>query len=178
MPSLSYWVISMMFLIQKWHDVEQSIFILHLSMNMAYDQTFMATAALWAKHSKCIAHQVGCVITIHNRQISNGYNGTYPGAPNCNEVWTEKTPDHHYWSLMHEVHAEANAIAACARAGISTNGSTLYTTLSPCPACASLIIQSGVTRVVYSEEYKISEGIDMLLRANVSVDNIVDKDQC
>ena len=72
------------------------------------------------------------------------------------------------------LHAEANAITKVAKSGNSSEGATLYITTAPCIECAKLIIQSGIRRVVYSEEYRKSEGIELLKRANIEVENFKD----
>ena len=72
------------------------------------------------------------------------------------------------------LHAESNAISKVARSTNSSEGSTLYITLSPCFECAKLIIQAGITRVVYGEDYRNPEGIDLLDRAGIEVEHICD----
>ena len=68
------------------------------------------------------------------------------------------------------LHAEANAITKLARSGNNSDGSTLYVTASPCIECAKLIIQAGIKRVVYGEKYRLTEGIDLLKRANIEIE--------
>jgi dCMP deaminase len=97
--------------------------------------------------------------------ISDGYNGTPSGFENnC-----EDESNHTYPYVLH---AEANAITKVAKSANSSIGATLYVTASPCLECAKLIIQAGITRVVYSEDYRSSEGIELLKRANILVDQI------
>lgn len=67
------------------------------------------------------------------------------------------------------LHAEANAITKLAKSGNSSDGATLYVTMSPCVECAKLIIQAGIRRVVYKEKYRITDGIDLLKRAGIEV---------
>jgi dCMP deaminase len=86
--------------------------------------------------------------------ISFGYNGTPSGMDNCCEEDNV--------TLKHVIHAECNAILKAAKTGNSVDGSTLYLTLSPCLDCSKLILQSGIKRVVYLNEYRNSEGIDFL----------------
>ena len=93
--------------------------------------------------------------------ISDGYNGTPAGFENvCEEDGVTKP---------YVLHAEANAITKVAKSSNSSDGATLYVTASPCLECAKLIIQSGIKRVVYSEEYRITDGIDLLRRAGIEV---------
>ena len=68
------------------------------------------------------------------------------------------------------LHAEANAITKLARSGNNSEGSTLYVTASPCIECAKLIIQAGISRVVYAEKYRLTDGIDLLKRAGIEVE--------
>ena len=68
------------------------------------------------------------------------------------------------------LHAEANAITKIARSGNNSEGATLYVTDSPCIECAKLIIQAGIKRVVYARDYRLTDGIDLLRRANIEVE--------
>ena len=95
--------------------------------------------------------------------ISDGYNGTPSGFENICE-------DQDGITKPYVLHAEANAITKLARSGNNSDGSTLYVTASPCIECAKLIIQSGIKRVVYGEKYRLTEGIDLLERANIEVE--------
>ena len=94
--------------------------------------------------------------------ISDGYNGTPSGFENVCEDEDNKTKPY-------VLHAEANAITKIARSHNSSDGSTLYVTASPCIECAKLIIQAGIKRVVYSEKYRLEEGIELLKRAGIEV---------
>lgn len=70
------------------------------------------------------------------------------------------------------IHAELNAILKCAKEGISVKGSTIYTTLSCCAQCASMLASCGVSRVVYLEEYRDVSGIDILNECGIVVDKL------
>ena len=94
--------------------------------------------------------------------ISDGYNGTPSGFENVCEDESNVTKPY-------VLHAEANAITKLARSSNNSEGATLYVTASPCLECSKLIIQSGIRRVVYGEEYRLSDGIDLLRRANIEV---------
>ncbi len=95
--------------------------------------------------------------------ISDGYNGTPMGFENvCEDEFGATKP--------YVLHAEANAITKVAKTNQSSLGSTLYITSSPCMECAKLIIQAGVSRVVFSEKYRNEDGIDLLHRANIETD--------
>ena len=95
--------------------------------------------------------------------ISDGYNGTPSGFENVCE-------DENGVTKPYVLHAEANAITKVAKSGNSSLGATLYVTASPCLECAKLIIQAGISRVVYQEEYRITDGVDLLRRAGIQVE--------
>lgn len=94
--------------------------------------------------------------------ISDGYNGTPSGFENVCE-------DENNITKPYVLHAEANAITKVARSNNSSEGATLYVTSSPCIECAKLIIQAGIRRVVYAENYRLSDGLDLLKRANIEL---------
>ena len=122
-------------------------------------------AEIWAKNSYCKRRQVGALIVKDNMIISDGYNGTPSGFENICEDESGATKPY-------VLHAEANAITKVAKSGNSSDGSTLYVTASPCVECSKLIIQSGIRRVVYLDEYRLTDGIDLLKRAGIEVEKI------
>lgn len=126
------------------------------------DQRYMRMARIWAENSYCKRRQVGALLVKNQMIISDGYNGTPSGFENNCE-------DDNNTSLPYVLHAEANAITKVARSNNSSDGATLYVTASPCIECAKLIIQSGIIRVVYGEEYRIRDGIELLQRAGIEV---------
>ena len=128
-----------------------------------FDRSYLEMAAVWAKNSYCTRRQVGAILVKDRMIISDGYNGTPSGFENVCE-------DENGVTKPYVLHAEANAITKVARSGNSSEGATLYITDSPCMACAKLIIQSGITRVVYAREYRIIDGVDLLRRAGIQVD--------
>ena len=128
-----------------------------------FDKHYLEMAAIWAKNSYCKRRQVGALLVKDRMIISDGFNGTPSGFENQCEDDNDTTKPY-------VLHAEANAITKVAKSGNSSEGATLYITTAPCIECAKLIIQSGIKRVVYSEEYRKSEGIELLKRANVEVE--------
>ena len=126
------------------------------------DKRYMRMAAIWAENSYCIRRQVGALIVKDKMIISDGYNGTPAGFENICE-------NDEGFTKPYVLHAEANAITKIARSNNNSNGATLYVTTSPCIECAKLIIQAGIIRVVYGEEYHIMDGIELLKRAGVEV---------
>lgn len=126
------------------------------------DRRYMRMAYVWAENSYCKRRQVGALLVKDKMIISDGFNGTPVGFENICENEDGLTKPY-------VLHAEANALTKVARSHNSSDGSTLYVTTSPCIECAKLIIQSGVRRVVYSEEYHVTDGIDLLRRAGIEV---------
>ena len=128
-----------------------------------FDDKYLRMAAIWAQNSYCKRRQVGALIVKDRMIISDGYNGTPSGFENVCE-------DESGVTKPYVLHAEANAITKVAKSGNSSEGATLYITASPCIECAKLIIQSGIKRVVYSDEYRLTDGVDLLRRAGIEVE--------
>lgn len=118
------------------------------------DQTLMDTARVMARRSTCSRLQVGAVVARDTRVIASGWNGAPSGMPHC--VHLDSAP------CRVSVHAEANAIAFAALSGVSTRGAVLYCTHAPCYDCSKLILNAGIARVVYAEEYRSTEGLTLL----------------
>ena len=127
------------------------------------DSRYMQMARIWAENSYCTRRKVGALLVKDNMIISDGFNGTPSGFPNVCE-------DENNVSLPYVLHAEANAITKVARSGNSSDGATLYITDSPCIECAKLIIQSGIRRVVFGRQYRLTDGIELLKRAGIQVE--------
>ncbi len=119
-------------------------------------------ASVWAENSYCKRRQVGVLVVKDKMIISDGYNGTPSGFENVCE-------DENNVTKAYVLHAEANAITKIARSGNSSDGATMYVTASPCIECAKLIIQAGIKRVVYSEHYRLDDGLELLRRAGIEV---------
>lgn len=129
----------------------------------ALDNRYLRMATIWSENSYCKRRQVGALMVKDNMIISDGYNGTPRGFENDCE-----TPEN--TSKPYVLHAEANAITKVAKSSNSSDGATIYVTDAPCIECSKLIIQAGIKRVVYSREYRLTDGIDLLRRAGVIVD--------
>ena len=126
------------------------------------DLRYLRMARIWAENSYCQRRQVGALIVKDKMIISDGYNGTPSGFENvCEDEGNVTKP--------YVLHAEANAITKIARSSNSSEGATLYVTASPCLECSKLIIQAGIKRVVYSEKYRLEDGIELLQRAGIEV---------
>lgn len=126
------------------------------------DLRYLRMARIWSENSYCKRRQVGCLVVKDKMIISDGYNGTPSGFENVCE--DENNVTHPY-----VLHAEANAITKLARSSNNSDGATLYVTDSPCIECSKLIIQSGIKRVVYAKEYRLTDGINLLKKAKIEV---------
>lgn len=128
------------------------------------DERYLRMATIWSENSYCRRRKVGALIVRDNMIISDGYNGTPSGFPNVCEENDVTFP--------YVLHAEANAITKVARSNNSSDGATLYVTASPCMECSKLIIQAGIKRVVFSDLYRIQDGIDLLRKAGIETVHI------
>ncbi|MGQ7871392.1 deoxycytidylate deaminase [Sunxiuqinia sp. sy24] len=126
------------------------------------DQRYLKMAAIWAKNSYCKRRQVGALLVKDQMIISDGYNGTPSGFENNCE-------DENNLTKPYVLHAEANAITKVAKSNNSSDGATMYVTSSPCLECSKLIIQAGVKRVVFTDSYRLEDGINLLKRADIEV---------
>lgn len=130
-----------------------------------FDKQYLRMARIWATNSYCKRRQVGALLVKDKMIISDGYNGTPAGFEN-------ECEDKNNVSKAYVLHAEANAITKVAKSNNSSEGSTLYVTTSPCVECAKLIIQSGIVRVVFTEKYRITDGLELLERAGIELVHI------
>lgn len=151
----------------------EGIHILGMSMPKRYgdyrpsrDQILMATAAAFAMRSTCLRGNVGAVIARQGRILSTGYNGAPSGMPHC----TPKTCQVFGQPCLISVHAEANCLVFAARLGMSAVGTDMYCTHSPCQNCAMLIINAGIKRLVYIQEYRDSNPLLLLEKAGVTIE--------
>ena len=124
------------------------------------DHRYLRMAKIWAENSYCRRRQVGALLVKDKMIISDGFNGTPSGFDNV----CEDDNDH---TFPYVLHAEANAITKVARSNNSSEGATLYVTAAPCIECAKLIVQSGIRRVVFSELYRLADGLNLLKEAGV-----------
>lgn len=126
------------------------------------DLRYLRMARIWAENSYCERRKVGALIVKDKMIISDGYNGTPAGFENVCE-------DENNLTKPYVLHAEANAITKIARSGNNSEGATLYVTDAPCIECSKLIIQSGIKKVFYARQYRLTDGIDLLQRAGIEV---------
>lgn len=126
------------------------------------DIQYLRMAKIWSENSHCEKLKVGALVVNNGMIISDGYNGTPKGFDNTCEDLEGKTK-----SCV--LHAEANALTKIAKSNNSSEGATIYTLVSPCIECAKLIIQSGIVRVVYCQDYRLEEGVKLLQEAKIEI---------
>lgn len=126
------------------------------------DRRYLEMAEIWSRNSYCNRRKVGALLVKNKMIISDGYNGTPSGFENNCE-------DENNHTKPYVLHAEANAITKIAKSNNSSEGATLYVTSSPCLECSKLIIQAGIKRVVFTENYRLEDGINLLKRADIEV---------
>ncbi len=131
------------------------------------DQKYLAMAQIWSENSYCKRRKVGALLVKDKMIISDGYNGTPEGFENICEDENNQTKEY-------VLHAEANAITKVAKSNNSSKGATMYVTTSPCVECAKLIIQAGISRVVFTEKYRMENGLKLLERANIKIEHVTD----
>ena len=131
------------------------------------DELYLDLADRISQMSVAVRSKVGCVIVKNGNLIAMGWNGMPAGMPNaCEDV----QDDGSLITKPEVLHSESNALMKLAQSGgIGAKDATLYVTLSPCPECAKLIKQSGISRVVYRHQYRLLDGIDMLKKLDVDV---------
>ncbi len=125
------------------------------------DKRYLQMAKIWAENSYCERRKVGAILVKDKMIISDGYNGTPSGFENVCEENGKTKP--------YVLHAEANAITKVAKSTNNSEGATLYVTTSPCIECAKLIIQAGIKRVIYTDPYRMDDGIELLKRAKIEI---------
>jgi len=132
-----------------------------------FDIAYLKMAQVWANLSHCKRKQVGALIVKDRMIISDGYNGTPSGFDNCCEDENGNTQ----WFVLH---AEANAILKLAGSTQSAKDATLYLTLSPCKECSKLVLQAGIKKLVYLQDYSDNDGIEFLKNHGIEILKIED----
>lgn len=134
-----------------------------------WDEYFMDIAHVVARRGNCLRRQVAAVIVKDRRIISSGYNGTPRGVVNCFEGGCPRCAGQAgSGSDLDECicsHAEENAITQAAYHGIAIREATLYSTCSPCLLCTKMIINAGISEVVYEQEYAFNAQSRNLLQS-------------
>lgn len=125
-----------------------------------FDKIFMELAINIARRSHCVKRHVGAVLTKETRIISIGYNGPPAGTHNCDEEWPEQGCERDSrGSCSLALHAEQNALMYAVKNNTNVEGSTIYLTLTPCLACARMLLSAGVKRVIYLYSYAEYKGL-------------------
>lgn len=145
-----------------------------LEKQKKWDNRFMDMAKLVATWSSCLRRQVGAVIAKDNRVLATGYNGAPKGVKNClerheclrNKLGIESGTRQ---EICYSVHAEQNAIAQAAKLGHSVDGGTIYITHSPCSLCSRIVINAGIKRIVFLENYPDDFSLSILKEAKIEV---------
>mgnify|MGYP001309321727 CR=1 FL=1 len=135
----------------------------------SWDAYFMELAEVVAKRSTCPRRHVGAVLVRDRRILATGYNGAPPGFPHCTEEGCLMRDGH----CVRAIHAEVNAIVQAALHGVTVQGSTLYTTATPCIHCAKMLIGAGVRRIVYREWYPDPLAVEFLEQAGIPLEPVV-----
>lgn len=136
---------------------------------MAWKEYFMAQTKLLALRSTCTRLSVGATIVKDNRIIAGGYNGSVAGEVHCSEEGCYIESGH----CIRTIHAEMNAVLQCAKMGVSTEGAEIYVTHFPCINCTKSIIQAGISKIYYAEDYKNhSYAIELLLKSGIQAEKI------
>lgn len=128
------------------------------------EQFFMLSAIMNSMRADCMRGKVGSVLIKGNRIVASAYNGALPGKESCYDKICDINQ-----SCTKTIHSEANLISFCAKEGITTEDCSLYITLSPCPTCSKLIIQSGIKEVVYLKEYRDNSGVILLKENGIKI---------
>ena len=137
------------------------------------DQKYLQMTALWAEMSKAVRRKVGCIIVKGGQIISDGFNGTPSGFDNNCEDNRSVNGLLVLVTKPEVLHAESNALMKLARSTNSSEGAVMYLTCAPCSNCAKLIIQSGISRVVYIDNYNSLNGVYLLKKANILVEQML-----
>lgn len=144
-------------------------------MRQTWNEFFMSIADLVAQRSTCLRRKVGAVAVKDKRIISTGYNGAPSGMKHCAKLGCLRQelgiPSGQRHEICRAVHAEQNVIVEAARFGIPLVGAELYCTTLPCLICAKMLINCGIKRVFYREEYSDLMTIAMFNAAGVELVN-------
>lgn len=142
-------------------------------MRPSWDEYFMDIVELVKKRSTCLRRQVGALIVKDKRILATGYNGAPVGCKHCEEIGCLRDklniPSGQRHEICRAAHAEQNAIVQAAYSGTSVKDSTMYVTTQPCVLCAKLIINAGITKIVFKGDYPDRLAMELLQEAGVRV---------
>ncbi len=135
-------------------------------MRPDWDSYFMKIASAVSERSTCDRAFVGCVLVLDKRILTTGFNGSPAGQPHCDDVGHLLVEGH----CVRTIHAETNAIIQAALHGVSTRGCTCYVTHFPCINCAKVLINAGITRLVFSVSYRQDpNAVEFLKTAHIEI---------
>ena len=138
-------------------------------MRIPWNQYFMVQSRILSKRSTCDRLRVGATVVRDRRIIAGGYNGSVSGDVHCEEVGCYVVDSH----CIRTIHAEVNAILQCAKFGVPTEDAEIYVTHFPCLQCTKTIIQAGIKKVYYEEDYKNHPyAIELLEKAGVETEQV------
>lgn len=142
-------------------------------MRPSWDEYFMDIVELVKKRSTCLRRQVGALIVKDKRILATGYNGAPAGCKHCTEIGCLrdelKVPSGQRHEICRAAHAEQNAIVQAAYSGTSVKNSVMYVTTQPCVLCAKLIINAGITKIMFKGDYPDTLAMELLQEAGVRV---------
>lgn len=141
-----------------------------MASQIQHDTVYMQVAQANAALSKAVRAKVGAALVTKHGVILSGYNGTPIGLDNRCEYIDE------FNCLVTKpevVHAELNAVLKAAKEGVSCYGATIYVTLAPCISCSAMLINAGITRLVYKQKYRDMQGVNLLINAGVIVEEFI-----
>ncbi len=176
----------------NWGKNQDPVENLIIRDRMSRDTLFSGVCLLVSQRSTCLRSQVGAVIVKDGRIVSTGYNGPVSGMPPCvkpNSLIDDLDVKNPYFDTpvgkeysarrclgagcTRSLHAETNAIAFAARAGVSVEGCVMYCTMSPCINCAKVIVNSGIKELKYLEDYRDTSGLKLLKESGIKVEKVV-----
>jgi len=139
----------------------------------SYDEYFMEMAHVVAKRSTCLRRKVGAILVKEKHILSTGYNGAPKGLKHCAETGClredQNIPSGERHELCRGLHAEQNAIIQAAVFGVSIKGSVLYCTNTPCVVCVKMLINAGVTEIIYAGEYPDALAKQMMRESTLKI---------
>ncbi|MHB8945477.1 MAG: deoxycytidylate deaminase [Bacillota bacterium] len=143
-------------------------------MRPSWDEYFMGITRAVASRATCLRRNVGAVVVKDKRILTTGYNGAPAGLPHCGEVGCLRQkldiPSGQRQEICRGLHAEQNAIIQAGLYGVSLQGATIYTTTFPCVTCAKMIINAGISKLVFADSYPDDFSEGFLREAGVEID--------
>lgn len=138
-------------------------------LRIPWNQYFMVQSQILSKRSTCNRLRVGATVVRDKRIIAGGYNGSITGDVHCEEVGCYVVDNH----CVRTIHAEVNALLQCAKFGVPTDGAEIYVTHFPCLQCTKTIIQAGIRKVYYEEDYKNHPyAVELFKKAGVELEQV------